>query len=90
MTALIYVDLDVVHPVVDGEWHRARFQNMPQSGEPVTMLCGLTAVVEYERSDNRRRERPPTCCWACDRAYRHLHGIPVRTPTPAPRQGGQR
>lgn len=90
MTAVIYVDLDSVHPVVDGEWHRARFQNMPQSGESVTMLCGLVASAEYERSDNRRRDAPPTCCWACDRAYRQMVGIPVRSPAPAPRQGGQR
>lgn len=76
MTALIYVDLDLVHPVVNGEWHRARFQNMPQSGQPITMLCGLVAAAEYERSDNRLRDRPPTCCWSCDDEYRRQRGIP--------------
>lgn len=90
MTATIYVDLDTVHPVINGEWHRARLQNMPQSGDPITMLCGLVATAEYERRDNRPQGRPQTCCSACDREYRLQHGIPVRTPAPAPRRGDQR
>lgn len=78
MTALIYVDPDVVHPVVDGVWHRMLLQSMPQSGEPVTMMCGLVASAEYERLDNRRRDQPPTCCWDCDGVYRRRHSIPAR------------
>lgn len=82
MAALIYVDLDSVHPVVDGVWHRARFQSMPQSGQAVTMLCGLAAAIEYERLDSRRDHGTPTCCYGCDTVYRKQRGIPVRQAPP--------
>lgn len=92
MAALIYVDLANVHPVIDGVWHRASLLAMPDPGQGITMLCGVTATAEYERLDNRNRARPPTCCWDCDAKYRRIQGIPHRStgqlPTPRPR--GQR
>lgn len=78
MTARIYVDLATVHPVIDGEWHRAALTDMPQTGDTVTMLCGLTADAEYDRLDHRRADGIPTCCWACDAAYRRQQGIPTQ------------
>lgn len=76
MTAAIYLDPAAVHPVIDGEWHRLKNCAMPQSGETATMLCGVTAVVEYGPLEQRRRDRPPTCCPDCDARYRRKHGIP--------------
>lgn len=78
MSAQIFVDLATVHPVIDGEWHRAKLTAMPQTGDTVTMLCGKTAAAEYERLDNRRASGIPTCCWDCDAVYRQQRGIPTQ------------
>lgn len=81
MNAKIYIDLDQVHPVVNGVWHRAAMQRMPQSGEAVRMMCGVAAAAEYDRLEHRRTDSasgPPTVCPDCDAIYRRAQGIPVR------------
>lgn len=77
MTAAIYLDPVLVHPVIDGEWHRLESPVMPRSGQTAVMLCGVTAVVDYEPLEHRSRDRPPTCCWDCDAAYRRQRHIPA-------------
>jgi len=93
MTALIYVDTEAIHPVVDGEWHRADLCRVPMPGEEITMLCGVAAVAEFEDLV-RRRDHPPRQCWHCDLVYRRRRGIAVppehpglipRIPRPAPK-----
>jgi len=82
MNAKIYVDLDLVHPVVNGVWHRAALQRMPQSGEAVRMMCGVVGEAEYDRLEHRRTDSasgPPTVCPQCDVIFRRAKGIPVRT-----------
>lgn len=83
MTAMIYVDLAHVHPVIDGVWHFAALQRMPQSGEPVRMMCGVSAVAAYERIENRvsagHNNGPPTACRKCDEIVRRQKGIPRRS-----------
>lgn len=78
MSALIYVDMASVHPVIDGVWHRATLTAMPDPGQGVTMLCGATAAAEYERLERRRDHGTPTMCIACDSIYRRQQGIPQR------------
>lgn len=95
MTALIYVDLDAVLPVVEGKWHRVDLHRVPMPGEELTMLCGLTAVAEFEDLV-RRRDHPPSQCWSCDLVYRRRKDIhvppehPGLAALPAPRQRGKR
>ncbi|MEV6445981.1 hypothetical protein [Amycolatopsis sp. NPDC051716] len=76
MNALIYIDLDSVHPVIDGVWHRASPTSMPDPGDRITMLCGAAAVAEYERLERRREHGTPTMCPRCDVVYRQQKGIP--------------
>jgi len=91
MSALIYVDLEAVLPVVNGEWHRIDVHRMPMPGEEITMLCGVTDVAEFEDLV-RRRGHPVTQCWGCDLVYRRRKGIhvppdhPGRIPRPTPQQ----
>ena len=41
MSARTTIDLDRVHPVSGGQWHRvAPLQRLPRPGEQITMLCG--------------------------------------------------
>lgn len=87
MTALIYVDIEALHPVIEGEWHRVDLHRVPMPGEKITMLCGVTAVAEFEDLV-RRRDHPPHQCWGCDLAYRRRKGIavPPEHPGLAPRR----
>ncbi|GAA4552085.1 zinc finger protein [Amycolatopsis samaneae] len=88
MSALIYVSLDHVHPVVDGKWHRVQLAEMPEPGQVLHMLCGLTAPAEYERTEHRDARGPATQCWSCDFEYRRIHGIdmyPDHPGRPGPR-----
>ena len=95
MSALIYVDLEALHPVVDGVWHRADLPRVPLPGESLTMLCGVAAVAEFE-DFVRRRDYPPQQCWSCDLVYRrrkNIHvpaGHPGLVTRPTPRPRGQR
>ncbi|MFD9890417.1 zinc finger protein [Amycolatopsis sp. NPDC059027] len=75
MNALIYVNLDAVHPVVDGIWHRARFSHVPRPGEAITMLCGVSVVAEFDQGCQRDTHGVPRQCWDCDLVYRREHGI---------------
>ncbi|GAA4533897.1 zinc finger protein [Amycolatopsis samaneae] len=77
MSALIYLNLDAVHPVVDGRWHRARLTSVPLPGEKITMLCGVTADAEFERPREHAARGAPTQCWDCDLVYRREHGIDI-------------
>ncbi|MEC3982428.1 hypothetical protein [Amycolatopsis sp. H20-H5] len=88
MTALIMVDLERVHPVIEGRWHQARFERLPEPGEPVRTLCGLVEAAEYcavtSRSPSLER------CWVCDLAHRRLHGMDVLPTHPGlPRARGE-
>lgn len=76
MTAVIFVDLAHVHPVIDGVWHRAQLLGMPDPGQGITMLCGETAAAEYQRLEQRRAHGVPTMCPRCDLLYRQREGIP--------------
>lgn len=78
MSALIYVDLAHVHPVIDGVWHRAQLVGMPAPGVAITMLCGESAAAEYHRLDQRRAHGAPTACPRCDLLYRRQHQIPLQ------------
>ncbi|MFD9961447.1 hypothetical protein [Amycolatopsis sp. NPDC058986] len=70
MSALIYVDLAHLHPVVDGVWHRAWLTHLPAPGEGVAMLCGLVATAEYCDRLDRDTHGVPVQCWDCEREYR--------------------
>ncbi|MFD9890723.1 zinc finger protein [Amycolatopsis sp. NPDC059027] len=77
MSALIYLNLDAVHPVIDGRWHRARLTSVPRPGEQITMLCGVTADAEFEGPREHEVHGVPKQCWDCDLVYRREHGIDV-------------
>ena len=77
MSAVIYVDLDAILPVINGVWHRIELTRMPEPGEGLTMLCGVTATAEFDHLDRRRSHGTPTECWNCDLIYRRKHGIPA-------------
>jgi hypothetical protein len=91
MTVRIFLDLDKLHLIANGQWHRASLRQVPQGGEQVTMLCGLVELVEYE-STTARPPAVPTC-WHCDLAYRQREGIaylathPGLPNAPQPRRG---
>ena len=75
MSARIFVDLDTVHPVIDGTWHRARFRAFPQPGERIRMLCGTQADAEFGDMKERRETPGLRECESCTNAYRQLNGI---------------
>ncbi|WP_370939355.1 hypothetical protein [Amycolatopsis sp. cg13] len=77
MPALIYLDLDHLHPVIDGVWHRACFVTFPVPGEAITTLCGETAAVAFEPLGKRREFGPPTQCPFCDVNYRRLRHLTI-------------
>lgn len=95
MSAVIYIDPQSIHPVINGEWHRTRLAAIPAPGQGITMLCGVVATATFEPLDQRRAHGVPTQCWRCDLAYRRAHGIAVppghpglkQPPTPHPRKG---
>jgi len=77
VSAMIYIDPAAIHPVIDGEWHRTRLTGIPQPGQGVTMLCGVTASAEFEPVEQRRTHGVPRQCPRCDLIYRREHGIPT-------------
>ncbi|MFD9895829.1 hypothetical protein [Amycolatopsis sp. NPDC058986] len=81
MTAQIMVDLDRVHPVVDGRWHRALLTCIPGPGEVITTLCGRTEEVEYLPYSSAAPLA--TICWDCDLEYRVRHNIATLPNHPA-------
>ncbi len=74
--AVIYIDPEAIHPVVDGKWHRTRLTGIPQAGQRVTMLCGVTASAAFRPLGQRRDHGVPTACPPCDSLYRRERGIP--------------
>lgn len=76
MTAVIYIDPQAIHPVVDGVWHRTRLLRFPEPGQGITMLCGVTASATFEPLSQRRTHGIPTECPDCDQIYRREHHIP--------------
>ncbi|GAA4532351.1 hypothetical protein [Amycolatopsis samaneae] len=74
MSAVIYVDLAHLHPIVDGVWHRAWLDHLPAPGEGVAMLCGLVATAEYHDRGQRDAHGVPAQCWSCEREYREAMG----------------
>lgn len=72
--AVIFVDLEAIHPVVDGVWHRGRFTHVPRSGEEIHFLCGLTSKAGFKALATRG---VVTTCWECDYEYCRAKRIPV-------------
>ncbi|MET9267007.1 hypothetical protein [Amycolatopsis sp. NPDC004079] len=86
-SALIYINPQAIHPVVDGVWHWTRLSAIPAPGEIVTMLCGVTAEAAFVPLQDRCTRGAPTQCPYCDVAYRRSLGwhIPARHPGLRPR-----
>ncbi|WP_020646600.1 zinc finger protein [Amycolatopsis balhimycina] len=76
MTALIYLDAQTVHPVIDGEWHR--LAGALEAAEVITTLCGITDTPVFMPLSERRNHGIPRQCDACDTIYRRRQGIPSR------------
>jgi hypothetical protein len=76
--AQIYLDLDNVHPVFDGRWHRVRLDRLPTIGERLTTLCGHEKAVAFADAADRTAFGVPTCCYECDLVYRRQRGIEIR------------
>lgn len=77
MTALIYIDTTAIHPVINGVWHRGRFTSIPEPGQGITMLCGVTAAAAFEPLERRRDHAPLKTCFDCEAEYMCEQGIPV-------------
>lgn len=82
MAAVIHVDPEAIHPVVDGEWHRARLTGIPKPGQGITMLCGLAETAEFRPLADRRAHGVPRQCPHCDAIYRRERGM---APSPVQR-----
>ncbi|WP_284746463.1 hypothetical protein [Amycolatopsis sp. RTGN1] len=76
MSAVIYIDFEAIHPVIDGEWHRTRLTGIPKPGQGITMLCGATAAAAFQPLNQRRDHGSPTEYPRCDSIYRRERGIP--------------
>ncbi|MEQ0564725.1 zinc finger protein [Amycolatopsis sp. NEAU-NG30] len=79
MTAVIYIDFEAIHPVIDGEWHRTRLTGIPKPGQGITMLCGATATAVFQPLNRRRDRGVATACPQCDAIYRRERGIPQQS-----------
>jgi hypothetical protein len=82
VAAVIHIDPEAIHPVVEGEWHRTRVTGIPAPGQGITMLCGLAAVAEFRPLSDRRAHGVPHQCSRCEAIYRRERGI---TPSPVRR-----
>ena len=76
MSAVIYMDPQAVHPVIDGEWHR--LTGVLKPGQAFTTLCGLSDTATFLPLDERRTRGSPRQCDRCDVIYRCDHGIPLQ------------
>ncbi len=76
--AVIYIDPLMIHPVMEGVWHHARLAEIPDPGQTITMLCGVTGVAAFLPLSQRRNRTIPRQCERCDAIVRQLHGIPLR------------
>ena len=69
--------------VFNDKWHRIQLDRVPQPGETITMLCGITALAEFERLKEPRTHVIPTQCWKCEPIYRRLCASASRQATPS-------
>lgn len=76
MGAVIYVDPQAVHPVINGEWHR--LAEVLEPGQMFTTLCGISDTATFEPLTARRKHGIPRQCDGCDAVYRRDRGIPLR------------
>ncbi|MEU8637682.1 hypothetical protein AB0C38_36350 [Amycolatopsis sp. NPDC048633] len=76
MSAVIYVDLQAVHPVIDGEWHRLIEVLTP--GQAFTTLCGISDTATFVPLSERRARGAPRQCDRCDVIHRRKQGIPLQ------------
>jgi hypothetical protein len=76
MTAVIYVDAQAVHLVINGEWHRLAGALEPE--QAITTLCGIADTATFMPLSERRSHTIPRQCDHCDAIYRRDHGIPPR------------
>lgn len=76
MTAVIYVDPQAVHPVINGEWHRLTDVLTP--GQAFTTLCGISDTATFKPLSERRTRGSPRQCDRCDVVYRCDQGIPLQ------------
>jgi hypothetical protein len=76
MTAVIYVDPQAVHPVINGEWHR--LEKVLTPGQEFTTLCGISDTAMFMPLSERRTLGIPRQCDNCDVIYRRDHGIPLQ------------
>ncbi|MEU4524761.1 hypothetical protein AB0F52_39330 [Amycolatopsis sp. NPDC024027] len=76
MAALIYLDAETVHPVINGEWHR--LAGALEAVEAITTLCGISDTPMFMPLSERRSHGIPRQCDVCDTIYRRGHGIPLR------------
>ncbi|WP_328611762.1 hypothetical protein OG943_22465 [Amycolatopsis sp. NBC_00345] len=77
MTALIYIDPQAIHPVINGTWHRARLHAIPEPGQGITMLCGATGAAAFETLERRRDHGAPETCFDCEAVFMREHDMPV-------------
>ncbi|WP_328648296.1 hypothetical protein OHS58_12270 [Amycolatopsis sp. NBC_00348] len=83
MSAVIHIDPDAIHPVIDGLWHRTWVRGIPVPGEPLSMMCGAEGVVTFAVLSERRARGAPHQCPRCEVVYRHERGI---APSPVARR----
>ncbi len=75
MPAVIHIDPDAIHPVIDGLWHRTRLGGIPEPGEPLLMLCGTQGVAVFDVLAKRRSAASRIQFPRCEVIYRREHGI---------------
>lgn len=88
MGAVIYMDLQAVRPVINGEWHVLAKGLEP--GQAFTTLCGISDTATFEPLTERRKRGIPRQCERCDAIYRRDRGIPLqqdRLREPSPDRG---
>lgn len=58
MSAVLPIQSDI-HPIINGEWHVIlHCVGVPQSGEAITMYCGITDTVEYQEDTGQLQDVP--------------------------------
>ncbi|MFF0147827.1 hypothetical protein ATK36_0432 [Amycolatopsis sulphurea] len=82
MSALIYIDLTVARPVIDGVWHLAGLSVVPAPGEEITTPCGAAGPVVFVPSSERGRDGVPAQCLHCDVQERRRLGYEIRADHP--------
>ncbi|VVJ21500.1 Uncharacterised protein [Amycolatopsis camponoti] len=73
--AVIYMDPQAIHPVINGEWHR--LAGVLEPGQEFTTLCGISDTATFLPFSERRTRGSPKQCEGCDVIYRRDNGIPL-------------